>query len=155
MRSTVSTTMQGSRPCVAFSLMEVMVAVSIAGIMFVSLYTSFSSGFAVIQLARENLRGAQILQEKMETIRLYTWEQINTAGFIPTNFTDVFYATTQSLGGLTYTGKVTLADAPLSEAYSNDLKLVTIEITCESVNVIRKREVSTLVSRYGLQNYIY
>lgn len=135
--------------------MEVMVAVAIGGIMFVSLYSGFSTGFAVIQLARENLRGTQILQEKMETIRLYTWEQINTSAFIPTNFTDVFYASTQSASGLVYTGKVTIASAPISEAYSNDLKLVTIEVTWESVNVLRKREMSTLISRYGLQNYIY
>jgi hypothetical protein len=135
--------------------MEVMVAVTIGGIMFISLYTAFSSGFAVIQLARENLRGTQILQEKMETIRLYTWEQITTNGFIPTNFTDVFYASTQSASGLVYTGKVTIADAPVTEAYSNNLKLVTIEVTWQSVKVLRKREMTTFVSRYGLQNYIY
>jgi hypothetical protein len=139
----------------ASSLTEVLVAVAIGGIMFVSLYSSFSSGFAVIQLARENLRGTQILQEKMETIRLYTWEQINTNGFIPTNFTDVFYASTQSASGLVYTGKVTIANAPVTEAYSNELKLVTIEVTWQSVKVLRKREMSTFVSRYGLQNYIY
>ena len=139
----------------AFSLIEVLVAVSIGGIMFISLYSGFSTGFAVIQLARENLRGAQILQEKMETIRLYTWDQINTSGFIPTNFTDVFYASTQSASGLTYTGMVTIANAPLTETYSNDVKLITVEVTWESVKVLRRRQMTTFVSRYGLQNYIY
>lgn len=135
--------------------MEIMVAVAIAGIMFVSLYAGFSTGFAVVQLARENLRAVQILQEKMETIRLYTWEQINTAGFIPANFTDVFYSSTQSASGLVYTGTVSVASAPITETYSNDLKLITVEVNWASANVSRKREMSTLVSRYGLQNYIY
>ena len=57
----------------AFSMIEILVAMVVLGIMFVSLYSGFSSGFAVVQLARENLRATQILQEKMETIRLYTW----------------------------------------------------------------------------------
>ena len=139
----------------AVSLIEVLVAVSIGGIMFISLYSGFSTGFAVVQLARENLRGAQILQEKMETIRLYTWDQINTSGFIPTNFTDVFYASTQSASGLTYTGMVTIANAPFTETYSNDVKLITVEVTWASVNVLRRRQMTTFVSRYGLQNYIY
>ena len=143
-----------SRPA-AFSLMEVMVAVAIAGITFISLYAGFSSGFAVVQLARENLRAVQILHEKMETIRLYTWEQINTAVFIPAHFTDVFYTSTQSASGLIYTGAVSIAAAPLTEAYSNDLKLISVEVTWSSAKVLRKREMSTLVGRYGLQNYVY
>ncbi len=148
----------GSQPSngpAAFSLIEVMVAVAIAGIVFVGVYSSFSTGFAVIQLARENLRGTQILQEKMETIRLYTWDQINTAGFIPANFTDVFYASSNSSSGLIYTGTVAIATAPIAESYSNDMKLVTVEVTWASAHVVRRRQMSTLVSRYGLQNYIY
>ena len=139
----------------AFSLAEVLVALAVGSILFVSLYSGLSTGFAVVQLARENLRATQILQEKMETIRLYTWDQVATAGFIPTNFVEVFYSATQYTGGLTYTGSVTIAAAPVSESYSNDLKLVTVLVTWESANVIRRREMSTLISRYGLQNYIY
>ena len=139
----------------AFTLSEVLVAVAIGSVVFVSLYSGLSSGFAIVQLARENLRATQIMQEKMETIRLYTWDQITTTGFIPTNFTDVFYSSTQYAGGLTYTGSVTIAASPITENYSNDLKMVTVKVTWESANVLRNREMSTLVSRYGLQNYIY
>jgi prepilin-type N-terminal cleavage/methylation domain-containing protein len=139
----------------AFSLIEVLVAVSIAGIVFVGLYAGLSSGFAVVQLARENLRATQILQEKLETIRLYTWDQITTAGFVPTNFTDVFYAGTQSAAGLTYTGALSIATATIDAAYSNDLRLITVEVSWSSAHVLRRRDMSTFVSRYGLQNYIY
>ena len=137
-------------------MIEVLVAVAVLAIMFVSLYSGFSAGFAVIQLARENLRATQILQEKMETIRLYTWEQINTPGFVPTNFVDTFYAAGTNMGGsLSYTGRVTIVRPVISEAYSNELKTVRIDLQWVSAGVLRNREMQTLVTRNGLQNYIY
>lgn len=135
--------------------MEIMVAVGVAGIVFLSVYAGLSSGFAIVELSRENLRATQIAQEKMETIRLYTWDQVTTPGFIPTNFTDVFFSGTQSASGLTYTGAVSIVDAPVTESYSNDLKEVTVSVSWASAGVLRIREMRTFISRYGLQNYIY
>src|SRR5467141_1260094 len=74
------------------SLVEVMVALSVLGFMVVSLYAGFSSGFAVLRVARENLRATQILQERMEVLRLIKWDDV-APGFIPTRFTAPFYAT--------------------------------------------------------------
>lgn len=142
--------------CTAFSTLEVLIAVLVCGTVFVSLYSGISSGFAFVQLARENLRGTQILEEKMETIRLYRWDQINQPGFIPTNFVDQFYpVATQAVVGLRYTGVVTIADAPVTEYYNDALKQVTIDLSWKSGPVVRKRQMTTLVSQYGLQNYIY
>jgi hypothetical protein len=123
--------------------------------MVVGLYVGFSQGFAVVQLARENLRATQILQEKMETVRLYTWDQVNTPGFIPPTFTAPFYAVGTETQGLTYNGRVTIAAAPVAESYAADLRQVTAEVTWTSGNVIRRRDMTTFISRYGLHNYIY
>lgn len=99
---------RGSGPN-AFSTIEVLVTVLVAGIVFVSLYTGVSSGFAFVQLARENLRATQIMEEKMETIRLYTWDQITQTGFIPTNFVQAFYPLNiANTNSMTYTGVVTI-----------------------------------------------
>lgn len=138
-------------------MIEIMVAVVVLGIMFVSLYSGFSTGFAVVQLARENLRATQILQEKMETIRLYTWEQILTPGFVPTNFIESFYTsgTNNAVAGIAYTGRVAIVNAPITESYSNELKSVNIRVQWRSAGVVRSREATTLVTRNGLQNYIY
>ena len=144
-----------NRRSAAFSFVEALVATAVCGLMFLTLYAGFSSGFSILQLSRENLRGTQILQEKMETIRLYNWEQLTNATFIPPNFVDTFYPGTQSTSGITYTGKVTIAAAPISESYSNDLRLIKVEVQWVSAKVLRKREMSSLASRYGLQNYIY
>ncbi|HEX7860857.1 MAG TPA: prepilin-type N-terminal cleavage/methylation domain-containing protein [Verrucomicrobiae bacterium] len=139
----------------AYSLVEVLVAVVVLGIMFVSLYSGFSAGFAVTQLARENLRATQILQEKMETIRLYTWDQINTPGFMPTNFVESFYAVGTNANSMTYTGTVWVTKAPSTNSYSNELKLVNIKLNWVSADVQRTRQMQTYVTRHGLQNYIY
>src|SRR5207237_602455 len=75
----------------AFSLVEMIVCTAIMVILFVSLYGGISSGFAVVNLARENLRANQIIVEKMETVRLYNWDQINSNGFLPPTFTAPFF----------------------------------------------------------------
>lgn len=139
----------------AFALAEMIISMGILAVMFVALYAGISSGFGVVQLARENLRGTQILQEKMETIRLYTWDQIIKPGFIPTNFTEDFFASTSNVSGLVYTGSVSIVSAPVSEVYSGDLKQVTITVNWKSGGVGRKREMSTFVAKNGLQTYIY
>jgi hypothetical protein len=150
-------TARASASLAGFSVVEVMVAVLVCGLVFVSLYSGISSGFGFVQLARENLRATQIMEEKMETIRLYRWDQITQAGFIPTNFVDKFYplGATQGIGGLTYTGQLTVVDAPLTEYYKDDLKHVTVDVSWKSGNAVRKRQMTTLVSRYGLQHYVY
>jgi type II secretory pathway pseudopilin PulG len=136
----------------AFTLIEVMTSFLLIGGMALTLYVGMGQGFAVIQLARENLRATQILQEKMETIRLVAWDQLNTKGFVPVNFSAPFDETE---GGLIYTGTVIITNAPFTESYSSDLRLVVADLTWMSGNVPRHRSMRTLVSEYGLQNYIY
>jgi len=142
--------------------MEVLVAVAIISIEFVSLYLGMTQGFAIVQVARENLRATQILQEKTEIIRLYTWDQINTAGFIPPTFWAAFYPagpqTNQVNQGVNYQGTMTISDVPPpmnTASYASDMKLVVVGVDWASGNVQRHREMRTLVSRYGLHNYIY
>jgi hypothetical protein len=140
----------------AYTLTEAIAGSVISAIMLVGLYLGFSQGFAFVQLSRENLRATQILQEKMDTIRLYTWDQVNSNGFIPPTFSAPFYPLdTQSSGGLIYQGTLTLTNAPVSEAYAGDLRLVVAELNWTSGNVARQRQMKTLVSKYGLYNYVY
>src|SRR5437870_1691715 len=75
----------------AFTLVEVIVCTAIVSILFVSLYGGIASGFSLVTLARENLRANQVILEKMETIRLYNWDQVNSNGFLPSSFTAPFY----------------------------------------------------------------
>jgi len=139
----------------AFTLVEVMIGVAVMAVMFVSLYLGFTQGFAIIQLARENLRATQILQEKMETVRLYTWDQLNTAGFIPPTFTAPFYAAGATNQGIIYSGTLSISNPAMGESYAADMKQIDVQLSWNSGNVQRNRNMRTLVSKYGLHNYIY
>ncbi len=138
------------------TLVEVMVALSVLGFMVVSLYAGFSSGFAVLRVARENLRATQILQERMEVLRLIKWDDV-APGFIPMTFTAPFYATqptNTTVGAFGYTGTVIITNPP-AETYNDHLRMIHIDLTWTSGNVTRSREMTTYVSKYGLQNYLY
>jgi prepilin-type N-terminal cleavage/methylation domain-containing protein len=141
----------------AFTLAEVMVAVSIMSVLFLTLYLGFTQGFGVVLGSRENLRATQILQQQAEVIRLYTWEQIDpAAGWIPPTTTWTFYPLGETGNqGISYTGTVSITNAPMTESYAADNKLVTFALTWKSGNIQRHRQISTLVSKYGLHNYIY
>lgn len=139
-----------------FTLIDVTIGVGMSVVMFVTLYLGIAQGFGIIQLARENLRATQIMQEKTETIWLYTWDQITTPGFIPPTFTASFYPTGQQGNqGITYQGTVRIANAPVTESYADSLKMVTVALTWQSGTVTRQREMNLILSRYGLHNYIY
>jgi len=138
------------------TLAEVMVAIGVIGFMLVSLYAGFSSGFALMRVARENLRATQILAERMEVVRLVRWQDL-TPGFVPSTFTAPFYAADQkkaSQGNFLYYGTVSNTPAPLSETYSNNVRMIQIELSWTN-GIPRKRQMTTFVSSYGLQNYIY
>jgi len=148
----------------AFPLAETMVATLLLGTLVVSLYAGMSAGLAYTAMVREELRATQVMLEKLEGIRLYNWEQLNTSGFIPTNFT-AFYLpnpTNPATGsGVVYTGTLTIQPVTLdpSPPYADDLRegVVRVRWVSGSGNpaVVRERETRTLVSRYGLQNYIF
>jgi uncharacterized protein (TIGR02598 family) len=138
-----------------FTIVEAAVAMGVVGIVVVSLLAALAWGFKLIRSARENVRATQILQEKTEAIRLYTWDQINDhpQKFIPKTFT-ARYDPTNSSSGIIYKGKITIDPAPITEVYGNTLRQVDVEVTWDSGNIKQTRKLSTFVSLYGLQNYI-
>jgi type II secretory pathway pseudopilin PulG len=135
-----------------------MVAVGVLGVTIVSLYAGFTSGFAVVRVARENLRATQVLSERMELIRLVKWDNV-TPGFIPTSFTAPFSVSdpnSSAPSDFTYQGTVTITNPPdMSESYATNLRMIQIDLTWTSGRMTRKRQMTTYVSRYGMQNYIY
>ncbi len=139
----------------AFTLVEVMVGVGVLGILAVSLYAGLAQGFAMVQIDRENLRATQILEEKMEVIRLINWAQVNQRGFIPATFTESYDAGGATNTGFNYTGTVIVTNAPITEAYSNDLRMIQATVTWQSGGLTHQRQMTTFVSQYGLQNYVY
>lgn len=138
----------------AFTLAEALFGVAIMGIVFVALYTGMARGFEVISSSQENRRATQIILEKFEVIRMYTWEQINTPGFVAPTFTAQF-APNEVSPGITYDGRVTIGNATVPEVYSPDMRTVRIDLTWKSGKVTRTRTFTTVVAKYGIQRYIF
>ena len=140
----------------AFSLAEVSVGVAILGTVFAALLTGFANGMFTMQMARENLRATQIMLEKMETIRLYSWDQINSNGYIASTFTSKYDPQAPSdHQGVTYAGTMLITNAPLSTSYASNMKLVVVTLNWKTANLNRTRQFKSYVSRYGMQDYIY
>ncbi len=140
----------------AFSLVEVVIAMAVTGVSAVALLSAISSGMLTMQMARENVRATQIMLEKTETLRLYSWDQLITTNFIQTSFNEQYDPnSTNGSQGITYTGTVTIASVPMTTAYSDEMKQITVSLSWTTGRINRNRSFTTFVSRNGLQNYIY
>ncbi len=152
---------------VAFTLVEVMVAMAIIGISFTALYAGITMGTTTIAQARESLRANQIMTDRIEECRLYPWDYLTNISNIPTNFVEPFYPTnsnlavsdvvvgTNNIGStFTYFGTMSIAGTSLTNNYADGLRLVTVTLVWTNGNVPRLRSISTLIARNGLQNYV-
>jgi prepilin-type N-terminal cleavage/methylation domain-containing protein len=143
----------------AFTLIEVMVGVLIMAILSATLYAGLSFGFGQIRLSREEERATQVLAERMEVVRLLSWDQlVNLPGYVPTRFTDSYSVsnpTNPPPGSLIYSGSVVVTNMPSAESYTNDMRMIQISLSWQSGKLTHQRSMTTFVSRYGLQNYVY
>src|SRR5215471_16947409 len=115
----------------AYTLAEIVVTAFAFGIMAISLFSGFSSGYAVIQLQRENLRATQIMVQKMETLRLMNWSEItDTNNFLQYTFSDWFNPSGTNSGGgngAFYFGVVsTNAPAGVPADYRGNMRAITV-----------------------------
>jgi hypothetical protein len=118
-----------------------------------------TAGFAYTLLARENLRGTQVILERMEGIRLFNWNQLVYSNLVPTTFTSYYYplATNSSSQGTTYYGTMDITRTNLSPSatYADQMRMITVTINWTNNGVPRTRSMSTFVSKNGIQNYVY
>ena len=94
------------------------------------------------------------MSEKLDTIRLYNWTQLNSNGFVQTNFTvGIDPALTNSPAY--YTGRVVLVKNPVAETYRSNLVQVTVNVAwVSSSGRAQNRSMSTFVTTYGIQSYV-
>jgi prepilin-type N-terminal cleavage/methylation domain-containing protein len=155
----------------AYTFVEVMMAVAVVGVMTVSLYAGISASFGVIQRTRENLRATQILVQRAETVRLYSWDQLTnnaTPRWFQTNFTEVYdpLSVTNGTGiGISYHGNIALSVPPpvsvlpANVSYRGNVALVSITLrwtNAAGANPIpHVRTYQTLVAKSGMQRYVF
>jgi hypothetical protein len=143
----------------AATIAEVLMSVAILGVMLTSLYGGMGSSFALTQLSRENLRGTQIMLERMEGIRLMNWNQVASTDLNPPTFTKSYYplASNGLSQGITYYGTMTVTNVSMSPAptYASNMAQVTVTILWTNRGISRSRTMSTYVARNGIQNYVF
>ena len=149
--------------CAAFSLVEVIMSVVVLAVMLISLFGGFSAGFAVVQLARENLRATQILVQRTEDVRLFSWAQVTNSTFFKTNFTDWYNpsGTNNRTAGAVYKGVVNVSiPAEMPGVYKDNMRAVTLTLFWTNYvhgttnKIVRNRQMKTYVARFGVQNYV-
>ncbi len=148
-----------------YTLVEVVVAGAILAFTATSLYGGFSAGFFVIKSTRENLRATQIMAQKLESIRLFTWSQLNdSTNYLKQTFTEPYdpQGVANNCGGANYTGiitAVTPAVGEVPEAYRTNMRTVTVTLYWTNFNgskpVTHVREMQTRSTCNGMQNYIW
>jgi type II secretory pathway pseudopilin PulG len=140
-----------------FTLVDVIMAIALLGVMASGIFGSFRYGFFTLQLTRENQRATQILLEKVETLRLYSWDQINQPNFVPATLPPEYYDPQGASGsqGVVYNGTVTIANYPLGASYAANMRQVTITMNWTTRNIPHTRSLTTYIAKDGIQNYVY
>jgi len=165
----------------AYTLVEVVVGLGLLVIMVGALYTGITFGMRRTSLVHEELRATQILTEKLEAVRLYTWDKILygvdpddpedwTDPFdstdphlaedepppflIPTTFTVPIVAGDTNPNAPMFQGTLIITNSSYTEDYAKELKEVIVRLEWESQGRKRTREARTLFARYGMQNNI-
>jgi prepilin-type N-terminal cleavage/methylation domain-containing protein len=139
----------------AFTFVEVVTAMAILGLLILAVYGALTSGVGTIRMARENLRATQVMLEKMEALRLYNWDQLNT-NFMPAAFLVPYDVnTTNTSKGILYHGRITIEPSDTGASYNDEMRRVTVHLDWTTGHIARAREMTTYVSRSGLQNYVY
>ncbi len=138
------------------TLVEVIVATAVIAIMAGGVTGALSYGFFVMRLVRENQRATQIILEKAETIRLYSWSQVTSNGFIPAKFTN-YYDPQGAIGsqGIPYTGTLAVTSFPDATSYSANMRQLTVTLGWQTRAIAHSRTLTTYISKDGLQNYVY
>jgi type II secretory pathway pseudopilin PulG len=175
--------MRSSPSTAGFTLMESVIGMGVLGITVAALYAGMTYGTRRTFFTREDERATQILVEKMEAIRLYRWDQIQSfadpdtgdddpltpfdaddphlaedepSSFVmPTTFTaSLVPGSTNSLDQI-YSGTLVITNAPMTvEGYSNQIAQVTVSLTWQSSGKARTRSLTSFFARYGMQNNV-
>lgn len=158
----VATSRSGDRALQAYSLIEVLISVVILAVMILALYSAFIFGFASIKTNREDLRATQMLDQRLEAVRLCTWAQLSN---YPATFTDYYDPTgvSSNRGGAIYYGTISTTgvatNIPDTASYKSQVHLITVSVLWTNYTgktpIVHQRQMQTLSAYNGLQNYIW
>ena len=74
--------------CSGYTLIETIVAASIAAMFLGSLFTMNMATMDTIRCAKEFIAASQVLQQRMESMRIANWHEVTDAGWLHDNLLD-------------------------------------------------------------------
>jgi hypothetical protein len=150
----------------AFTIVETLLGSVLSVIVFSALLIAIAYGFGQMRASTENSRATEILLERMEGVRLYTWNQLVSSNWLNLDFY-TYYSPPQGTNagaGALYHGTISVTTPTLNPpaSYSGDMRQVTVTVTWTNYGMfhqgsgnMRQRSMSTYVSAHGVQNYDY
>jgi hypothetical protein len=144
---------------------KMLVGVAFVGVAVTLLCGAFSAGFPVIQSTRENLRATQIVMQKAEALRLFTWSQVcDTNNHRKPLFVEPHdsLGVAHNRGDEQYAGYISAA-APaagnLANASRSHMRPVTVTLCWTNCNgakpIVHTREMQARLARNGMPKYIW
>ena len=91
------------RSLLAISLIETMIAASISALFLGSLFTFNIASMETIKMSRESACASQVLQQRVESMRIANWHQVTDASWLRTNLLNVDAAGTSQLKSVSET----------------------------------------------------
>jgi Tfp pilus assembly protein PilV len=129
-----------------FTIIEAMIATMILGLVLGSVLAVTSQSARYLSDLRRTARSSQVLQQKVEDIRLLSWSDVQA---LPSTFTDPNDATGSYAGFITqsafdsYNGQTTVTKITLGVVWTN------------SNTHVMTNTLTTLISNGGLNKYIF
>ncbi len=139
----------------AATLAEVVIAVALISISAAGLLSAIGYGFVLTKTLRENQRATQIILEKVETLRLYNWDQVNSNNFIPAQFVAVYDPQDTAKPGITYYGTLEIGAFPGAYSYHTNMRMVTVTLNWTNESRAQSRSLFTAIAKDGVQNYVW
>ncbi|WP_309399672.1 PulJ/GspJ family protein [Cerasicoccus maritimus] len=129
-----------------FTLVELVVGMTLAGIIFTGAFSGMKTGFDIVEEARDQARVTQLLQSEIERMRTLNWTDISA---LPAKETITLEGSLAS----TYRDRYTFVRA----ITSNGTDRVQVVVSASWVNSGRDRELemTTGFAKDGLYDYYY
>jgi prepilin-type N-terminal cleavage/methylation domain-containing protein len=130
-----------------FTLVEIIVAALILGMVFVSSIATLTYGYKLIENARFNTLASQVIQSEIETLRLKNWAQIST---LPSHET-----VTISSGLATASFNKFTCWRNISSIRANTKRIIVSVQWTASSGIVHFRRYTTYMTKDGLNDYYY
>jgi len=136
------------------TLVDVVMSVALIAVLAGGVIGSLTFGFQTMGRVRENQRATQVMLETVETIRLYTWDQVNSNGFVPLSFTNVYDPqAAPGRQGVVYYGSIETNRPSLGATIDMNMLQMKVNLRWTNQGIPHLRSVTTYIAKDGLQNY--